>query len=167
MNEALLVDKGAWIVTFMASFLIWIMFGGLLVLWLIDGRIKKEQALHAFLSALFAWVIAEMLKNLIPSVRPFKVYGYAPLTFTIPMDSSFPSSHAAAAFAMAASVWLHDKRLGTIFAIGALLTGIGRILANVHSFLDIVTGGVLGIVSAVFVVRLHLGKLLSGGKSKA
>ena len=69
MNEALLVDKGAWIVTFMASFLIWIMLGGLLVLWLIDGRIKKEQALHAFLSALIAWVIAEMLKNLIPSVR--------------------------------------------------------------------------------------------------
>jgi undecaprenyl-diphosphatase len=167
MNEALLVDKGAWIVAFMASFLIWIMFGGLLVLWLIDGRIKKEQALHAFLSALLAWLIAEMLKNLIPSVRPFKVYGYAPLTFTVPMDSSFPSSHAAATFAMAASVWLHNRRLGTIFVFGAILTGVGRMLANVHSLLDIMTGGVLGAASAVFVARLHLGKLISGGKIKA
>src|SRR3990172_133041 len=126
MNEALLVDKGAWIVTFMASFLIWIMFAGLLVLWLIDGRIKKEQALHAFLSALIAWVIAEMLKNLIPSIRPFKIYGNTPLTFTIPTDNSFHSSHAAATFAIATSVWLHDRRLGMIFVMGAILTCAGR-----------------------------------------
>jgi len=116
----------------MASFLIWIMFAGLLVLWLIDGRIKKEQALHAFLSALIAWVIAEMLKNLIPSVRPFKIYGNTPLTFTIPTDNSFPSSHAAATFAMAASIWLHDRRLGMVFVIGAILTCAGRVLASVH-----------------------------------
>lgn len=166
MNEILLVDKGAWLVTFMASFLIWIMFGGLLVLWLIDGRIKKEEALHAFLSALLAWVIAEMLKNLIPSVRPFKTYGYAPLTFTVPTDNSFPSSHAAAVFAMAASVWLHDRRLGAVFTIGAVLTSLGRMLANVHYLFDIVTGGALGVVSAVVVARLHLGKLIAGKQSK-
>ena len=114
MNEILLVDRGAWFVAFIASFLIWIMFGGLLVLWLIDGRIKKEQALHAFLAALIAWVVAEMLKNLIPSIRPFKINGYVPLTFTIPTDSSFPSSHAAATFAMETSVWLNNKKLGII-----------------------------------------------------
>ena len=162
MNEILLIDKGAWLVAFMASFLIWIMFAGLLVLWLIDGRIKKEQALHAFLSALIAWVIAEMLKNLIPSVRPFKIYGNTPLTFTIPTDNSFPSSHAAATFAMAASIWLHDRRLGMVFVIGAILTCAGRVLASVHYIFDVLTGAVVGIVSAVFVAKLHLGNLIAG-----
>jgi membrane-associated phospholipid phosphatase len=166
MNEILLVDKGAWLVAFIASFLIWIMFGGLLVLWLIDGRIKKEQALHAFLSALVAWSIAEMLKNLIPSSRPFELYGYTPLTFTIPADNSFPSSHAAATFAMAGSIWLHDRRLGLVFTVGAVLTAIGRVLANVHYLFDVVTGSGLGIISALVVARLHLGKLI-GGKKKA
>jgi len=166
MNEILLVDRGAWFVAFIASFLIWIMFGGLLVLWLVDGRIKKEQALHAFLAALIAWVVAEMLKNLIPSIRPFQINGYVPLTFTIPTDSSFPSSHAAATFAMATSVWLHNKKLGIIFMVGAVLTCVGRIIANVHYPFDVATGGFLGIASSVVVARLHLGKLISGGKSK-
>ncbi len=167
MNEILLVDKGAWIVAFIASFLIWIMFGGLLVLWLIDGRIKKEEALHAFLSALLAWIIAEMLKNLVPSARPFQINGYSPLTFTVPTDNSFPSSHTAATFAIATSMWLHNKKLGIVFALGAILTGVGRVLANVHYLFDVATGGLLGIVASVVVFKLHLGRLIGRKQNKA
>jgi len=167
MNEILLLDKGSWLIAFLASFLIWIMFGGLIVLWLIDGRIKKEQALHAFLAATFAWLVAEMLKTLIPSTRPFALNGYSPLTFTVPTDNSFPSSHEALSFAMASSIWLHDKKLGTAFVIGAILVGAGRVLANVHFVSDIVAGAGIGIIIALAVFKLHLHQLFSPKSKKS
>src|SRR3972149_4469485 len=115
MNEFILTNQGGWLITFLASILIWIIFAGLLVLWLVDGKIKKEQAIHAFLAAAFAWTIAELIKTLIPSIRPFKLNGFTPLTLTVPSDGAFPSSHTAAAFAAAITVFLHNKKLGLIF----------------------------------------------------
>jgi undecaprenyl-diphosphatase len=156
MNEFLLVDRRDWLITFLASFLIWMMFGGLLVLWLIDGKIRKEEAIHAFLAGAGAWIIAEMVKNLIPSIRPFEINGYSPLTLTIPSNNAFPSSHCAAAFGMAFAVWLHDKKLGIIFLVGAILVGVGRVLANVHYPFDVFGGALIGFVVAMVARRLHV-----------
>ena len=156
MNEFILTNQGGWLITFLASILIWIIFAGLLVLWLVDGKIKKEQAIHAFLAAAFAWTIAELIKTLIPSIRPFKLNGFTPLTLTVPSDGAFPSSHTAAAFAAAITVFLHNKKLGLIFISGAVLVGLGRFIANVHFLFDILGGGVIGAVIALVVEKLHL-----------
>lgn len=150
------------VVTFLASFLIWIMFFGVLVLWVIDGRIKKEVAFHAIFAATAAWVLAEMIKNLIPSVRPFNVNGLTPLTLTAPVGGAFPSGHSASAFALATSIFLHQKRLGFIFLLGAFGVGVGRVLSNVHFPLDIVGGVVLGVLSAYLAKRAHLFGLFKG-----
>jgi len=158
MNETLFIDKGSWPITFLASFLIWMMLAGLLILWFVDGRIKKKQALQAFLATALAWLVAEIVKSLIPSIRPFKIYGYSPLTFTIPSDNSFPSSHAAAAFAMAFTVLLHNKKIGAIFILGAILIGVGRILANVHYIFDILGGLGIGLVASIVIDRKHFKK---------
>jgi len=45
MNPVVLSSESSFIATFLASFLIWFMFGGLAFLWLIDGKIKKEIAM--------------------------------------------------------------------------------------------------------------------------
>ncbi len=160
MNPAVLSGQTSIPVTFMASVLIWIMFAGLLVLWLIDGRIKKEVALHALFSAVFAWIFSEMIKSLFPTIRPFEINGSIPMTLTIPTDGAFPSGHTASAFGLATSVWLHNKRLGTIFIICATLVGIGRILGNVHYRIDIIGGAFLGILTSYLTERLHVYKLL-------
>ena len=148
------------LVTFMASFLIWLMFLGLLVLWVVDGKIKKEQALHAFLSSIVAWIVVEMLKSLTETTRPFIVNGADPLTLTVPNSHSFPSAHTAVAFAIAVTVWLHDRSVGYVFILLAVLVGVGRILANVHYPIDIIGGAVVGIVVAVLIENLHPEKLL-------
>ena len=54
MNPAVLSGQTSIAITFAASFLIWLMFAGLLVLWIIDGKIKKEEALHALFASLIA-----------------------------------------------------------------------------------------------------------------
>ena len=148
------------IITFLASFLIWILFAGLIYLWVIDGRIKREVALHAFLSALMAWGAAELLKSLFPISRPFVTDNFPPLTLTIPIDGSFPSGHTAAAFALATSVWLHNKKLGLFFITIALTIGVSRVLANVHWPLDIVGGVVVGTIVSLMVEKLHVFQLV-------
>ena len=154
------------LITFLARFLIWFMFAGLLILWLVNGKIKKEQALRALAASLFAWLIAQMIKDLFPTLRPFEVNAALPLTLTIPSDSAFPSGHTTAAFGLAVSIWLHDKRTGIIYVIAALAVGIARVLGNVHYPQDIVGGAVLGTATAFVVERLHLYKLSTGAKRK-
>lgn len=160
MNPAVLSGQTSLLVTFIASFLIYFMVLGLFYLWLIDGNIKKEQVLHAILSALLAWAATEMIKNVFPIPRPFELNGSLPLTITIPKDGSFPSEHAAVAFGIAGSLWLHNKKTGVAFFIIALLIGWGRVMSQVHSFADIFGGALIGVVTSYIVVRLHLFKLL-------
>ena len=152
------------LITFIASFLIWIMFVGLFALWVIDGRIKREVALHAFFSSLFAWILAHFIKSLVPTIRPYQINGGSPLTVFPPSDGSFPSGHTAAAFALGITVWLHNKKFGFIFLLWSVLIGVARVLGNVHFPSDIIVGAILGSLVAIIVERIHLYKLLVRGK---
>ena len=160
MDPQVLSTQTSVVITFLASFLIWVMFGGLFILWVIDGKVKKEQVLHAIFAILIAWSASTLIKEMIPSTRPFVIKGYTPLTLTIPKDSAFPSNHAAVAFSMAVSIWLHRKKWGLLFLLGAILVAVGRVLANVHYFHDIAGGVVIGVLSAYAIERLHLYHLI-------
>lgn len=149
------------LITLLASFLIWVMYGGLLVLWLIDGKIKREQALHALISSFFAWLLAQMIKGLFPTERPFMENGVMPLTLIVSSDGAFPSGHTAAAFALAVSIWLHDKKLGSVYLVAALLIGAARVAGNVHYPFDIIGGAAVGTILAFVVDKLHVYKLLN------
>ena len=144
------------IIEFLASFLIWFMFTGLFVLWIIDGKIKKEQVLHALIAVSLVFIISELLKALFPTLRPFSINGRHPLVFWIENDGAFPSSHTALAFALATTIWLHDRKVGWIYMVGALVIGVARVLANVHFPRDIFAGAVLGIVVSFLVEKLHV-----------
>ena len=131
-------------------------------MWFINGKIKKERALHALLASLAAWGFSQMIKALFPTLRPFQENGGATLTITTPLDAAFPSGHAAAAFGLAVAVWLHDKKTGAIFLISAFFVGLGRVLGNVHTFTDILGGAVIGSIVALVLEKLHVDKLLKG-----
>jgi undecaprenyl-diphosphatase len=155
-----------YLITFIASILIWLMFVALGILWLIDGRVKKEIVIHALKATLVAWVITEMIKSLFPTSRPFLINGLPPLTITIPGDGAFPSSHAASIFALSFSVWLHDKKIGLIFILGAIIVGAGRVLANVHFPIDVTVGAAIGIGTAFLLKNIHFSHLLRRIKRK-
>lgn len=160
-NEAVLgASSQNLFITFLASFLVWFMFAGLILLWIGDGRMNKEQALHAFAAAVLVWVISLMLKSLLPTTRPFLINGDFPLTLTMPGNGAFPSTHTAVAFSLATTIWLRNRKLGCFYLCLAFLVGVGRILANVHYVLDILMGGFLGTMTAVIVGRLQLFKML-------
>lgn len=147
-------------ITFIASFVVWIMFVGLIVLWVVDGRIKREQALHALFSTLTGWIITQIIKNMFDTKRPYITNGGSPITITTPDDSAFPSSHSTAAFALAVSIWLHDKKWGAIYMIAAVLVSLGRIFANVHYPIDTIVGALIGTLTSLAFERVHLFKLV-------
>lgn len=142
-------------VTFTASILIWVIIAGLIYLWIIDGRVKKEQVIHAIMAGTLAWVVSQIIKAIFPTIRPYQQFGLTPLTVFAPNDSAFPSAHSALIFAIAVTIWLHDRKIGSIFLMSAILIGLARVVANVHFPIDILGGAVIGIVTSLIVERVH------------
>ena len=133
MNPAVLSSNSNFLATFLASFLIWFLFLGLIYFWIADGTIKKEVVLHALAASLISWLIVLILKSLLPFPRPYEISGVVPLTLTIPQKAtSFPSAHSSVAFAIGISVWLHKKKIGFWFIVGAFLVALGRIISVAH-----------------------------------
>ncbi len=147
-------------ITFLASVLIWLMFFGLIVLWVIDGKIKKEVVLHALVASLVAWTITGVIKSIFPTLRPFQISDLIPLTLTIPGDGAFPSGHTALAFALSVTILRHNKRIGILYLIMAGLVGIARILAHVHYPIDIIGGALIGSIVSELINKKHLFKFL-------
>ncbi|QQS38768.1 phosphatase PAP2 family protein [Candidatus Woesebacteria bacterium] len=167
MNPAVLSSNTNIYITFFASILIWLMFFGLAILWVIDGRVKKELVLHTVIAVMVAWVITEIIKTLFPTLRPYQVNGMPPITISLfKTNGSFPSSHSAVAFSIAASVYLHNKKIGALFALCAVLVGIGRVIGNVHYPFDIIAGAAIGIIVAYSISKMHVNNLIAKRKTK-
>lgn len=149
------------IVTFFASFLIYFLFAGLLVLWFVDGKIKKEQVIHALFAAFIAWLISALTKYFFPTLRPFMINGKEVDVLIKPLDGAFPSGHTAESFALAVTVFMHDRKIGWLFLIGALVVGLARVLANVHYPVDILGGAFLGTLVAVIIEKIHFLELIN------
>lgn len=137
------------------------MFLGLLILWVIDDKIKREQVLHALFAVVVAWGIAQVIKAVFPTLRPFELNGLTPLTLVPSSNGAFPSGHTAAAFALATTIWLHDKKMGSVFVVAALTVGVARVWGNVHYPIDILGGAVLGAITAFLIEKVHLRKFIS------
>lgn len=148
-------------IEFLATFFIWFLFLGLAILWVIDGRIKREQVVHALFACIFAWIIALLIKHFFPTVRPFTLNGNEIDVLLKPAGGAFPSEHTTVAFALAVTVFMHDRHIGWYFLASALVIGTARVLANVHYPIDIVGGAFLGTLVAVVVERVHLFKLIT------
>jgi len=153
-------------IEFFATFYIWLLYVGLIVLWFIDGRIKKEQVAHALLASLVAWIITFIIKRLFPTIRPFMINGGGVDVLFKPTDGAFPSAHTALAFSLAVTVFMHDRKVGWLYLISALIIGISRVLANVHYPVDILGGALIGTLVAVVAEKVHVFELLKTNRKK-
>lgn len=122
---------------------------------------KKRQsiALHIVSAVILAEAVAQAIKHIFPTLRPFQVMGAErPSIFFgssgVGVDSAFPSGHAAMSFALATSVYLNNKKQSVWFYLGAVLISTSRILVGAHFVKDIAGGAVIG-VGCAFIVN-HL-----------
>ncbi|MEK7078726.1 MAG: phosphatase PAP2 family protein [Patescibacteria group bacterium] len=106
-------------------------------------------------------LVNNVLKNIFMRPRPF-------LTNSCPQDFSFPSTHAATAFAAAAMLSYFDKKRGGLYYFVAFLISFSRIYLGCHYLLDVIIGGLTGylIVKIILFAKLsYRKKMLSAHKS--
>lgn len=134
---------------------------GILYLWF-SANEPKQRLINQNISlqSLAAMGISTGLVSLLNQVvfrpRPFDELPITVLLYQ-PTDSSFPANSAAVLFAIAASVWLGNRKAGILFFLVAGLHSLARIYAGMYYPLDIFAGAVIGILSALAVRRLfHL-----------
>jgi len=137
-------------------------FGGWLIIFILLLSLdKKESRRHtwltiiiAFLSAILAFFLAEMLKNIIPLPRPYLVLSEIVPVF-IPIGvGSFPSGHAAVFGAISLAVYWRERHLGLWLLLITLLLCLARIAAGIHYALDIIVGLVIGYLAALLISKI-------------
>ena len=78
-------------------------------------------------------------------VYPGDVHLFIPAS----MDTSFPSDHATAAFAIAGAIFLRSRRAGWIALTMASLVSVGRVVGGTHYPTDVLAGAAIGTLSAL------------------
>lgn len=151
INQPVLISIGTFVIIFLASILLWIMFLGTIFLYFFGKKIKKETLVESFIAGVNAWGVSSIVKLLIPSIRPFILEGSELLTTTHHLDNSFPSSHSALSFAIATSIFIKNKPIGILYYMGALLVSVGRVASNAHFPVDTLGGAMIGIFVSLLV----------------
>jgi undecaprenyl-diphosphatase len=86
--------------------------------------------------------------------RPYQTHDCTHVWGPHKTDSSFPSDHASASFAIAVAVSLVDPLVGAAFLVLAALITVGRVIVGEHYPGDVIAGALIGTASALVVVYL-------------
>ncbi|OGZ00097.1 MAG: hypothetical protein A2945_00160 [Candidatus Liptonbacteria bacterium RIFCSPLOWO2_01_FULL_52_25] len=97
-------------------------------------------------------IITEVFHFFYHYPRPYIALNFTPLVAE--SSYSFPSGHAAWFFALAMAVYYHNRKLGIFYFVCAALISLARVFAGVHWPLDILTGAVFGVLSAMIIHKL-------------
>lgn len=125
------------------------------------GISKKDRQfiilfLVAFLSTVL--IVEFTLKNLFQRPRPtidFNRFQLIVTDYNCPKDFSFPSGHAATAFAAATILASFDRKRKIFYYLIATLIAFSRIYLGCHFFFDIFAGAIIGyLISKSILIRL-------------
>lgn len=110
----------------------------------VSGLYRLAQSIEFVASLAMTYIVVQFIKVAIASPRPFAVLPHTVLLIPDQGGFSFPSMHTALTVAVAVSVFVHHRRLGTLLLVFALLVGISRIYVGVHYPVDVLVGGLIG-----------------------
>lgn len=107
-------------------------------LWLrLPRREKWELLVAGLVGGVICLGLIKLGGALFYDPRPFVTQHIAPL-FAHPADNGFPSDHTVFTMFVAFSVLYYSRRWGAVLIAVSLLSGVARMLAHVHSPIDIV-----------------------------
>lgn len=120
-----------------------------------EERWKNQVGfIYAVSGAGFANLFVRIFNDHFERARPFLTLNDVGILFYRPTDPTFPSNAAAYAFAMAAGIWLVNRRWGMVIGLGALLFSFGRVYAGMHFPLDVVAGALIGVLTTYLFARV-------------
>ena len=113
---------------------------------------KREYILPLGLSLVFSYITTYVLKFIIARPRPLGIIKTLPLINLV--DYSFPSSHAAVAFAALPILNKTYPKLKWLWILSACFIAFSRIYIGVHYLSDVVVGAFIGYFVSVFIIKL-------------
>lgn len=137
--------------------LIWIILALLLIIF--EEVKHKKFIIYFAISLITTALVVNVIKNFIHRPRPqlisINFNKFLLISNVCPLDFSFPSVHAATAFAAAAVLTYFDKKRKWFYYTVALLISYSRIYLGCHYFLDVIIGAIIGhiISQALLFVR--------------
>jgi len=115
----------------------------------------KLASFSALAAAALAMVANQVVSHVWDRPRPFVAHAASTHLLAAPSpDPSFPSDHAAAAFAIAFAVLAFSRWAGAGFLAAAALIGLSRIALGLHYPSDVLAGMIVGWAAAMFVTEL-------------
>ncbi len=116
----------------------------------------RTVGLAVLLANAASHVVVQLLKRLVARPRPCDGFGRPLALVALPDPFSFPSGHAAAATAVAATVAFAHPLLAPVVLPLAALVAASRVTLRVHHAGDVVAGALLGLAGALLAIRLLL-----------
>jgi undecaprenyl-diphosphatase len=114
----------------------------------------KRATVAALLSSSLALLANQAVGHVWDRPRPFAAHPLATHLFAAPsIDPSFPSDHAAAAFAIAVAVLAFSRPVGAGFVAAATLITLSRVVVGLHYPSDVAAGAAVGAGAALLVTR--------------
>jgi membrane-associated phospholipid phosphatase len=111
-------------------------------------------AVWAGAGALLALAINQPIGAAVSRARPYTVIPNMHLLVDKTSDFSFPSDHATVAGAVAAGLWLVNRRLGLVAAVAAIVMAFARVYVGAHYVGDVVAGLLLGAIVTLALSRI-------------
>ena len=134
------------------------------LIYLFGGVRAKKVVILALLALFISSAAVYFLKHLITEPRPFlALTNVHQLVSESEIYCSFPSGHTTSSFAVATVIGLKysievlNRKLRLIYPLLAFAAVIGfsRVYIGVHYPLDVVLGGLIGIISALVVLKFE------------
>lgn len=125
-------------------------------------KVPKGKRLEAYSRILVAGLTTYLIAKLIGSFfqpesqRPFEIAGKtAGASFL--NNPGFPSDHTLFATAIACAVWFETRQKALTIILAALIAvvSIGRVLALVHTPLDVTGGIVIGLIGSIWYLNKY------------
>ncbi len=116
-----------------------------------DRQSMRHVCVATFLAFVVSLSFNQLLLLFIHRVRPYNL-GITHLLIPPSADWSFPSDHATASFAIAATIRLHRlPQRGVLYLAAAAVLAFSRVYVGTHYVGDVLGGAGVGIVNAVMV----------------
>ncbi|MBJ8106024.1 MULTISPECIES: undecaprenyl-diphosphatase [Bacillus cereus group] len=135
---------------FLAEYMVY--FLGLIIIayWFTQSRKNKMMIIQAMVAFITAEIIGKLAGKLHLNYQPFTVLPNVNKLVDHAVDNSFPSDHTILFFSICFSFWLVRKKARWLWLVLAFCVAISRIWVGVHYPFDVLTGALIGIISALF-----------------
>ena len=137
------------VIIFCAAYLYLVVIIGFGMAWINTIKNRKIQFIvMTIVAGIIAYILSLIASRLYFDPRPFVIEHVKPL-IAHAADNGFPSDHALLTMTLTATTYFFNKRVALGMLSLSIIIGIARVLAKIHSPIDIGAGWLIGIIGAV------------------